>query len=60
MRWPDRDPYDGGWSEFWPTWQQFWDASLDLSGPVAEPAPMGEFLTRMRGTASEDVKVRVR
>jgi hypothetical protein len=60
MRWPDRDPYDGGWGEFWPTWQQFWDTSLDLSAPVAEPAPLGEFLYRMRGAASEDVKVRVR
>jgi len=60
MRWPDRDPYDGGWGEFWPTWQQFWDASGDLDAPVAEPAPMEEFLTRLRGGASEDVKVRVR
>jgi hypothetical protein len=60
MRWPDREPYEGGWSEFWPTWKQFWDASLDLEGPVAEPAPMDEFLHRLRGSASEDVKVRVR
>jgi hypothetical protein len=60
MRWPGREPYEGGWGDFWPTWKQFWDASRDLDTPVAEPAEMGAFLMSLRGGASEEVRVRVR
>src|SRR5580658_4975680 len=52
MRWPERDPYDGGWGEFWPTWKTFWAAAQDLDGPVAEPAPMDAFLATLRAGAA--------
>ena len=60
MRWPGRDHYDGGWSEFWPTWKTFWEAAQDLEGPVAEPAPLDAFLVTLRGGASEKLDIRVR
>ena len=60
MRWPDRDFYDGGWSEFWPTWKEFWDATQDLDGPVAEPAELDSFLTNLQGGAPEKINIRVR
>jgi SnoaL-like domain len=60
MRWPGREPYDGGWSDFWPTWKEFWDAARDLEGPVVEPAPFGEFLSSMRRGAPEELRIRVR
>ena len=35
MRWPDREPYDGGWEKFWPSWEKFWQASgSDVVSPV--------------------------
>ena len=59
MRWPDRDPYDGGWSEFWPSWSEFWQADFDAGSDVPEPAPFGEFLLRMRpGEGATSVRVR--
>ena len=60
MRWPGREPYAGGWDEFWPTYRQFWNASADLDGDVAEPAELDQFLHTLRGGASEDVRIRVR
>jgi hypothetical protein len=60
MRWPGRDPYDGGWGEFWPTWKTFWAAAQDLDGPVAAPAQMDAFLAKLRAGAPEKLDVRVR
>jgi hypothetical protein len=60
MRWPGREPYDGGWSDFWPSWKEFWEAARDLDAPVAEPAPFGEFLSSLCRGAPEDVRIRVR
>ena len=60
MRWPGREPYDGGWAEFFPTWKRFWKDPPDLDADVAEPAPLDEFLSRMRGDAPERLRVRVR
>lgn len=61
MRWPDREAYDGGWHELWPSWRQFWDnpPSDDALPEVAAPAPIEEFLQRMRRDAP-DPKIRVR
>jgi hypothetical protein len=59
MRWPDREPYEGSWHALWPSWKQFWMSSPAAEAQVAAPAPLGEFLTRMRRGAP-DPKTRVR
>jgi ketosteroid isomerase-like protein len=60
MRWPGREPYEGGYHEYFPSWREFWGrAPEDLAGPVPEPAPLGEFLARLRG-GEKPVSVRVR
>jgi len=59
MRWPGRDPYDGGYHDWFPSWREFWSRAPDDLGPVPEPAPLGEFLARMRG-GERPVSVRVR
>jgi hypothetical protein len=60
MRWPGREPYEGGWGEFWPSWKEFWSSTLDLDGDVAPPAPIDQFLTTMRRGEPESLSVRVR
>jgi ketosteroid isomerase-like protein len=60
MRWPDREPYDGGWADFFPSWRRFWDEAPDLDADVATPAPIDQFLVRLRGDAPETLRVRVR
>ena len=57
MRWPDQEPWDGSWHDFFPSWQRFWASAG--GGDVAEPAPLDQFLTRFRGDASNDASVRV-
>jgi uncharacterized protein (TIGR02246 family) len=59
MRWPGRERYDGGFHDYFPSWNEFWARAGDIAGPVPEPAPLGEFLKRMRGTAAPP-RVRVR
>ena len=60
MRWPDREPYDGAWHQLFPAWQNFWaGAPQDDEPEVAAPAPLDEFLLRMRGGQPEP-KIRVR
>ncbi len=59
MRWPDREPYEGSWHDLWPSWKQFWMSAPAAEVQVAAPAPLGEFLTRMRRGAP-DPKIRVR
>ena len=60
MRWPGREPYDGGWNQLWPSWQAFWASKPDDALPeVAEPAPLDAFLETMRrGSAAPRVRVR--
>jgi hypothetical protein len=60
MRWPDREPYDGSYHELWPSWKEFWaNPPVDDAPEVAEPAPLDEFLTRMR--RGQDIpRIRVR
>ena len=55
MRWPGREPYDGGWED----WKAFWSADYDPGRDVAEPAPLDGFLQRLR-PADEALSVRVR
>ena len=59
MRWPGREPYAGGHHDYFPSWKEFWARSGDTDEPVPAPAPVGEFLQRMRGTAAAP-SVRVR
>ena len=60
MRWPDRESYEGAYHELWPSWAQFWNNPPDDSEPqVAAPAPLEQFLTRMRRDAP-DPRIRVR
>jgi hypothetical protein len=60
MRWPDRESYEGAYHELWPSWTEFWAHPPDGSEPdVAPPAPLEQFLTRMRRGAP-DPRIRVR
>jgi hypothetical protein len=47
MRWPDRAPYEGGYSSFWPSWDAFWSSDYVVDSEVPAPAPMDDFLARM-------------
>jgi len=60
MRWPGREPYDGAWHELFPSWKEFWANPPSGDEPeVAAPAPVGEFLKRMRRSTAEP-RIRVR
>ena len=59
MRWPDREPYDGGWEQYWPSWRLFWERQPGSEYDVAEPVPVERFLEFVRGEAG-DLSVRVR
>ena len=59
MRWPGREPYEGSWHDLWPSWKSFWANPPAAEPQVAPPAPLGEFLTRMR-RGGPDPKIRVR
>jgi uncharacterized protein (TIGR02246 family) len=59
MRWPDREPYDGGFHDYFPSWKAFWARAGDTGQPVAEPAPLEAFISTMHRDA-QTPKVRVR
>lgn len=60
MRWPGREPYSGTFHDMWPSYKEFWEHPPETDEPeVAEPAPLDEFLQRMRRGAPEP-KIRVR
>ncbi|UJJ31567.1 nuclear transport factor 2 family protein [Halopseudomonas maritima] len=61
MRWPGREPYHGTFHDLFPSWKGFWSASpgRDQLPQVAEPAPLDQFLQRMRGDTPAP-KIRVR
>jgi hypothetical protein len=60
MRWPDRESYEGAFHDLWPSWEEFWANPPDTDIPeVAEPAPLEEFLNRMR-RGQPIPKIRVR
>ncbi len=59
MRWPGREPYEGGWHALWPSWREFWDNPPAGLPEVAAPAPPEQFLETMRrGAAPPLVRVR--
>jgi len=59
MRWPGREPYEGGFHQLFPSWTDYWERDGAPEGPVPEPAPLDEFLKRMQRSAKTP-KVRVR
>jgi hypothetical protein len=60
MRWPGREPYDGGYHAYFPSWREFWARAPEALEPVPAPAPLDEFLARMRGGEAAALSVRVR
>lgn len=59
MRWPGVEPYEGGFHDLFPSWREFWERGRDLDSPVPPPAPLEEFVKRMRrGVTSPHVRVR--
>lgn len=59
MRWPGVEPYEGGFHDLFPSWKEFWQRGRDLEGPVPPPAPLEQFLQRMRrGASAPQVRVR--
>lgn len=59
MRWPGTDWAEGNFHKLFPSFAEFWDRDGAPEGPVPEPAPIGEFINRMRrGNAAPKVKVR--
>lgn len=59
MRWPGREPYEGGFHDYFPSWAAFWERSGPDEAPVPPPAPLERFIATMRGGAAVP-KVRVR
>ena len=60
MRWPDRESYAGAFHDLWPSWREFWaNPPGDEEPEVAEPAPLDQFLNRMR-RGQADPRIRVR
>ena len=59
MRWPDREPYEGGYHDWFPSWREFWARAPEDLAPVPEPAPLGRFLAGLRG-GETPLAVRVR
>jgi hypothetical protein len=59
MRWPGVTPYEGGFHQLFPSWNEFWARTGAPSAPVAEPAPLDEFIKRMWADApAPAIKVR--
>ncbi|HEX4848775.1 MAG TPA: nuclear transport factor 2 family protein [Novosphingobium sp.] len=59
MRWPGTDWAEGNFHKLFPSYAEFWARDGDPGGPVAEPAPLEQFLNTMRrGAAAPKVKVR--
>jgi hypothetical protein len=58
MRWPGREPYEGGFHAPWPSWERFWSGAFDADSDVPAPAPIDGFIAAMG--PREDVSVRTR
>jgi uncharacterized protein (TIGR02246 family) len=59
MRWPGTDWTEGNFHKLFPSYAEFWMREGDHGGPLAEPAPLDQFLATMRrGAAAPKVKVR--
>ncbi len=59
MRWPGREPYEGGYARFWPSWEAFWSDEFVADSDVPAPAGLDEFLDRL-GPDEDRISVRVR
>jgi hypothetical protein len=59
MRWPGREPYEGGFHDLFPSWKEYWARTEPATGPVEPPAPFEKFIETMRrGHKPPSVKVR--
>lgn len=59
MRWPGTAWVEGNFHKLFPSYAEYWARNGDHGGPVAEPAPLDQFLATMRrGAAAPKVKVR--
>ncbi|MDT0577034.1 nuclear transport factor 2 family protein [Croceicoccus sp. F390] len=59
MRWPDTEWTEGNFHKLFPSYAEFWERGGVPPGPVPEPAPLDQFLNRMRrGATAPKVKVR--
>jgi uncharacterized protein (TIGR02246 family) len=59
MRWPGTDWAEGNFHKLFPSYAEYWARAGDHGGPLAEPAPLDQFLATMRrGAAAPKVKVR--
>lgn len=59
MRWPGTEWSEGNFHKLFPSFAEFWERDGAPEGPVADPAPAGQFLATMRrGNAAPKVKVR--
>lgn len=59
MRWPGSEWTEGNFHKLFPSYAEFWAREGDAGGPVAEPAPLDQFLHHMRrGHDAPKVKVR--
>jgi SnoaL-like domain len=59
MRWPGTEWAEGNFHKLFPSFAEFWERKGDHDGPVAEPAPLDQFIQAMRrGQEAPKVKVR--
>jgi hypothetical protein len=58
MRWPGREPYEGGFHDLFPSWKEYWSRRGEIAD-VAAPAPIEKFIETMRG-GHKPKSVRVR
>lgn len=52
MRWPGREPYEGGFHALFPSWKEFWGRKTDEGRPIADPAPLEKYIETMRAGAT--------
>jgi hypothetical protein len=48
MRWPGREPYEGGFHDLFPSWAAFWATAPEDGPAVEDPAPLERFIETMR------------
>ena len=59
MRWPGREPYEGGFHDLFPSWKEYWSRKEPSDLPVEPPAPFEKFIETMRrGQKPPSVRVR--